>query len=94
MIDRNMQLESDGSLTVSAVEDVSGVIETCKSLQSVGLVGSNEMKHAAALPRVVVEDWCQKRGITFADWMRDNKFVREMLNDPNLSSFRIWKGQV
>lgn len=93
MVERRLHSGSDDSLTISATEDVGGVIETCKSLHNAGFTGSNEMKHAASFPLVIVEDWCKKRGITYQQWAADNKFVREMLNDPNLSAFRIWKGR-
>lgn len=89
---RQLHFDNDGAMTVSAVEDVSGVIETCKSLSNAGITGSRDMKHAASFPLVIVEDWCKKRGITYQQWAADNKFVREMLNDPELSYFRIWKG--
>lgn len=52
------------------------------------------MKHAAKIPKAVIENYMARVGITFHEFMVDDKHVRAMLNDPELSGFRIWKGRV
>lgn len=53
-----------------------------------------DMKHAARVDGVVIIDWCNKRGITFGQFMRDEALITQFLNDPANEVFRIWKGTV
>ncbi|HZF98245.1 MAG TPA: hypothetical protein VEY92_08390 [Pseudoxanthomonas sp.] len=54
------------------------------------------MKHAAKLPFALIEKYLADHpGVTMQDMMRANSpHIREMLNDPALSGFRIWRGKV
>jgi len=42
----------------------------------------------------IIEDWCAKHRYTFDQFTRDPKIRAEMLNDPDMSAFRIWRGRV
>lgn len=86
--------EEDGKLITGTSQDCTPILEQAKRLHNEGLHGSAEMKHAARIPMVIVEKFCNLRGITFAQFMQDQSFVREMLSDPALADFRIWKGRV
>lgn len=59
-------------------------------------MGSGELKHAAKLPFALIEKYLADHpGVTMQDMMRANSpHIREMLNDPALSGFRIWRGKV
>lgn len=74
-------------------QDVAPILEHVKGLQGIGAVGSSEMRHAAKFPKAVVEQYIQTHGITFNEWMTNPVHVNRMLNDPDLSGFRIWKGR-
>ena len=43
---------------------------------------------------VLVEAYCNDRGITFDQFMGDPAHIRAMVNDPALDAFRIWRGRV
>lgn len=58
-----------------------------------GETGTSEMRHAARFPKVVVENYCARHGITLHEWMIDPVHVGRMLNDPDLAAFRIWEGK-
>lgn len=51
------------------------------------------MRYAARFPKVVVENYCARHGITLHEWMIDPVHVGRMLNDPDLAAFRIWEGK-
>ena len=51
-------------------------------------------KHVASVDQAVIIDWCNKRGITFQRFMNDQSLINSFLDDPDNSSFRIWKGRV
>jgi hypothetical protein len=41
-----------------------------------------------------VESYCQKAGITLHDFMSDQTHIRRILENPDNSLFRIWKGRL
>jgi len=81
-------------MTVRRVQDCEPVLDLTSSLRSVGEVGSNEMRHCASFPPVLVERYCNINGITFHEWMNNPVHVNRMLSDPDLKSFRVWEGRV
>lgn len=55
---------------------------------------SSDFKHAMSVDGAVIMDWCNKRGIAWDKFFRDQSLVNKFLNDPDNESFRIWKGRV
>ena len=86
--------ESDNGFTVERVQDVEPILKATHDLRTQGAVGSSEMRHAASLPMVLVEAYCNTNHIEFSEFMAHPKHVKAMLNDPALSKFRIWEGRV
>lgn len=70
------------------------MLEDVKRRHNYGLHGSSEMKHAGRYPPGFFEWYAQLKGIDFKEFMTNPVHVKNMLNDPELSGFRIWKGQV
>lgn len=86
--------EHDGKLTFQRVQDVEPILDFAHDLRAAGRVGSSEMRHAASIPMVLVEAYCNDRGIEFREFMNNPAHQRAMLNDPALRAFRIWEGRV
>lgn len=84
----------DGALIVQNTQQCTPIAEEATRLHNEGLHGSSDMKHAALIPNVFIEDYCARNGITYEEWCRNKEHVRRVLNDPALSAFRIWKGRV
>lgn len=82
-----------GAAVIERVQDCTPIAEHATRLRLEGVHGSNEMRHAARWPMVIVERYCNDRGITFEEWVKDNSHARAMLNDPALASFRVWGGK-
>lgn len=72
-----------------SAENVKGVMEVCKSLQSSGLTGDKEMKHLAEFPGWIIQKYCDINGIAWSEWFQNPVHARRMLNDPDLAYFRI-----
>lgn len=70
------------------------MLEEAKALRNSGMVGGSEMRHAAKIPTSVIENYIARLGITFHEFMANPKHINAMLNDPDLSGFRIWTGKV
>lgn len=84
----------DGAMTVQRSQDCTAIAEDAKARSSSGLTGSSEMKHAARIPLVMVEKYCNDNKIEFSEFMQNNEHIRRVLNDPAMSHFRIWKGAI
>jgi hypothetical protein len=42
----------------------------------------------------VIQSYCDRVGITWAEWFQNPVHARVMLNDPDLSGFRVDRGRV
>lgn len=84
----------DGNLTVERFQDCTSIAEHAKKLHNEGLHGSSDFKHAAKIPFVMIEAYCNNNNVTFAEFMQGKEHIKSMLNDPALAHFRIWKGRV
>lgn len=52
------------------------------------------MRHAARLPLIEIEKYMALTGITMHEFMTDPAHVKAMLNNPDLSQYRIWTGRI
>lgn len=86
--------EMEGKGYVRRVQDVEPVLEEAKARASAGLVGNKDFWHMAELPFVIVEKYCNDKGITFAEFMGNTDHVRAMVNDPALANFRVHGGRM
>ena len=84
----------DGKLITGSRQDCTPFLEAATRKRNEGEHGSKEMRHAASFPPVLVERYCNERGITFSEWLANPIHARVMLMDPDLSGFRIWGGRV
>jgi hypothetical protein len=86
-------LAEGDKLIVANTADVEAVIEATTRLHNDGQHGSSEMRHAASFPQVIVETYLHTAGITLHEFMTNPVHVTRMLQDPDLSKFRVWKGR-
>ena len=84
----------EGNLVTGTVQDCTPILERAQALHREGVHGSSDFKHAASFPVVLVERYCNERGITMDEFMRGKEHIRYLLNDPSLAYFRIWPGRV
>lgn len=86
--------EEDGRLIISATQDCTAIAEHCKALHNEGFHGSSEMRHAAEIPKVIFEKYCNENGVSFQEVMNDPVHIRRICNNPDNAMFRIWPGQI
>lgn len=84
----------DGSMTVQRTQDCTPILNYAKEQHLSGAHGTSEMKHAASIPFVLVEQYCNLNNIEFHEWSSNPVHLKRMLNDPDLAHFRIWPGRV
>lgn len=85
---------SEDRFTVNRVQDVEPILERAKALHNAGIGQSGEWRHAASIPNVIVERYCEDAGITFREFAMNEVHQRRLLESPDLSHFRIWKGRL
>lgn len=87
--------EANDRLTIERVQDVEPYLDQAKAeAEASKSVKSGDFKKAGIIPLVALEAWMRLKGVTFADFMRDRSICKRLLNDPDLSKFRVWKGRV
>jgi hypothetical protein len=79
---------------IERIQDCTPIVEHATALRHEGIHGDKEMRHAARFPMVVVERYCNEKGITFEEWMGNPEHAKAMLNDSALAAFRVWEGRV
>jgi hypothetical protein len=85
----------DDTLVVKRTQDVDPVLRAVRAERAAtgGRSKSGELMHAATLPMVVIEQYCNANNLTFQEWMNNPEHARRMLNDPALAAFRVWEGR-
>lgn len=84
----------DGALVTGTVQDATPIAEVTKAMHNEGLHGSSDLRYAAEVPVVFVEQYLNQHGITLQEFLRSQEHKRRLLNDPAISAFRVWKGRV
>lgn len=76
------------------MDDLYAVADHCKALQSAGQTGDSEMRALMTVPAIIVQQYMNEKGVSYAEFMRNPEHARRMMNDPALSAFRIHRGRV
>lgn len=74
--------------------DVQALADYCAGQRAVGAGNGKDEKLAMSVDGWVINDWCVKRGVTFAEFMRDRKLQTRFVEDPDNAAFRIWEGRL
>ena len=85
---------ADNTYQVLRTQDVRPIVDYAQGMQAAGLTGSKDMKHAAEIPMVVVENYMARVGINFEEFCKSQEHGKALLNDPALKAFRVWEGRV
>lgn len=85
-------ISNDNGHGILRTQDCDPIAEYAKAQHNAGMFGSSDVKHAARLPMVIVEAYCNDHGVTFDEFMRDPIHIKRLVKDPKNDAFRIWKG--
>lgn len=85
-------ISTDDLTTFQRTQDCTPIAEYAKAQHNAGMTGSADVKHAARLPMVIVEAYCNENGVSFAEFMQNPVHVKRLVQDPKNDAFRIWKG--
>ena len=92
-----LEYDDNGNMVAvrdESLDDLKAVAEVCKGLQNCGITGDKEMRHLAEFPGFIIQAYCDRVGIEWAEWFQNPVHARRMLNDPDLAYFRIHRSHV
>lgn len=89
-----VHLNGDGQIVTGTEQDCAPIVENVKDLKAHGELGSSDMRHVARVPFVVVEKFCNERGISFREFMISDVEKSAFLNSPDFKLLRVWEGRV
>lgn len=78
----------------TTVEAERAVVEHCKEMHNAGNFGTKEMRYLGEVTPFMVQQYCDKTGITWDQAFQNPEHFRRILNDPENSYMRVWKGRV
>lgn len=52
------------------------------------------MRALMTVPAIIVQQYMNENGVSYAEFIRNPEHARRMMNDPALSAFRIHRGRV
>ncbi|MCA3039420.1 MAG: hypothetical protein ING37_02290 [Rhodocyclaceae bacterium] len=86
--------QEDDRIIVTRAQNVGAIVDRAKALSNEGFHGRPDARVVASIPPVVIEHYCNVKGITFQQWCTDPEIRKKFLNDPDYADLRIWKGKV
>jgi hypothetical protein len=89
--------EDDDKLILATTvdkRDLDTLADHCAAMRSIGAGNGKDDKLAMSVDGWVINDWCVKKGITFSQFMRDQKMQTRFVEDPDNAAFRIWTGRL
>jgi len=81
-------------ITFERIQDCTPIVDYAKARHNEGFHGSSEMRHAACIPDVIIERYCNEQNITFHEFMANEDHIRRLVNNPDNAAFRIWPGRI
>lgn len=84
----------DDRLIIGRSQDCTAILEDAKRRHNEGAHGTAEVKHAARIPSVIVEKYCNDNKITFHEFMGNEVHIKRLVQHPDNSMFRIWPGKL
>jgi len=86
--------DSEDRLIVHSEQDVEPIIDEVKSLKETSKEVPGLGYHAGRIPDVVVLDYMNTVGITFAEFINNPVHIKRIMTDPDYKKFRVWEGRL
>jgi hypothetical protein len=84
----------DGNLITGTTQDCNPYVDHAAHMRREGLTGSADLRLAASVPFVVVEKYCNEKGISFREFSGSEAHKIAFLNNPDYKALRVWEGRV
>lgn len=85
----------DDTLIENRIQDVEPILEANKKLFNSAQSGwKGDMHHVGTIPQIVVEQIMKEKGISFREFLMDEKLCVATLNDPEYLFLRTKSGKL
>lgn len=78
----------------TTVEAERAVRDACVRNHNDRNFGNREMRYLGEVTPMMLQRYCDKTGVRWDEAMRDPTHFRRILNDPENSDMRVWKGRI
>lgn len=89
--------EADDTGAIETIQDCSKIAEYAKLARESqpGYYGkAGQEKHVMSCPKIAVDIYCRRNGITLREFMLNDEHFKRIVNDPALAAFRVAGGRV
>ena len=70
------------------------VRDACVENHNAGNFGSKDIRYYGEVTPLMLQTYCDKTGVTYAEAFRDPVHFRRILNNPENSAMRVYKGRI
>lgn len=93
------RIEYDESGRMVIVHEVNAaaeraIVDAVKERHNAGHFGASDFRYYGEVTGFMLQSYCDKTGVTWDEAMRDPSHFRRILNDPENSNMRVWKGRI
>ena len=78
----------------TSVESEMAIVDAVKAKHNAGHFGTSDMRYLGEVTPMMLQTYCDKRGVTWDVAMSDPAHFRHILNDPENSNMRVYKGRI
>lgn len=70
------------------------IVDAVREKANAGHFGTSDMRYLGEVTPFMLQKYCDKTGVTWDQAMQNPEHFRRILNDPENSYMRVWKGRV
>lgn len=76
------------------LEAEKAIVDAVKAKHNAGHFGTSDMRYYGEVTPFMIQQYCDKTGVTWDQAMQNPEHFRRILNDPENSHMRVWKGRI
>jgi hypothetical protein len=69
-------------------------VEAVREIANSGYTGTKDMRYLGEVTPMMLQTYCDKTGVKWHEAMQNPEHFRRILNDPENSYMRVWRGRV
>lgn len=70
------------------------IVDAVRERANARHIGSSDMRYLGEVTPFMIQQYCDKTGITWDQAFQNPEHFRRILNDPENSYMRVWKGRI
>lgn len=74
--------------------DVDAVAKHCADMRAIGAGNGKVDKLAMTADAFTIQAWCDRKGVTWAQFFNTPELAKRFIEDPDNRAFRVWEGRL